>query len=47
MMSRIVYDGKDRQVLPEKLNLCINPLIPEEHPLQLVNIVTGGSIQKL
>ena len=41
MPSRIAYDEKDRQVLREKLKLCINPLAPEEHPPQLVNIVTG------
>jgi hypothetical protein len=41
MSSRIVYDRKDRQALREKLKLCINPLMPEEHPLQLVNIVNG------
>jgi hypothetical protein len=41
MPSRVVQDRKDRQALHEKLKLCINPLMPEAHPLQLVNIVTG------
>ena len=41
MPSRMAYDEKDRKAVREKLKLCINPLKPEEHPLPLVNIVTG------
>jgi hypothetical protein len=40
MPSQIVYDEKDRQALRKKLKLCINPLMAQEHPLQLVDIVT-------
>ena len=40
--ARIVADGMDRKSLRETLNLCINPLAPEEHDGgELINIVTG------
>ena len=41
MPSRMAYDEKDRSAVRRKLNLCIHPLKPDEHPTGLVNIVTG------
>ncbi|KAK3880169.1 hypothetical protein Pcinc_015301 [Petrolisthes cinctipes] len=41
MASRMAYDEKDRTTIREKLELCIHPLKPDEHPQGLVNIVTG------
>ena len=41
MRSRICADQRDRKTLREKLELCINPLDPEQHPQALVNVVTG------
>ena len=42
MKSRIKSDEQDKQELRQKLELCIDPLDPEQHPPEgLVNIVTG------
>ena len=41
MRSRICADQRDHKTLQEKLELCINPLDPEQHPQALVNVVTG------
>ena len=34
-------DDQDRKALRDKLELCIDPLDPEQHPDGLMNIVTG------
>ena len=39
--NRIVCDGKDRRGIHEKLDICIDPLDPEQHPEGLVKVVTG------
>ena len=39
--ARIKSDSLDRKALREKLDLCIDPLNPDEHPSGLVNVVTG------
>lgn len=39
--SRIKSDGEDRRKIRDMLSTCISPLNPEEHPEELVNIVTG------
>ena len=39
--ARIASDAKDRQGLKEKLATCIDPLSPQDHPDNIVNIVTG------
>ncbi len=41
MKARIGSDGKDRQLVREKLELCIDPIYSEQYPNGLVNIVTG------
>ena len=42
MTSRIKADGKDRHALRDKLESCIDPLDPSQHPSDgLLNIVTG------
>lgn len=41
---RIKLDAADRQVLREKLEICIDPLHEHEHTKNLVNIVTGQII---
>ena len=42
MSARIKRDEQDRHTLRDKLNLCIDPLDPGQHPSDgLVNIVTG------
>ena len=38
---RIRSDVQDRQNVKEKLQTCIDPLEPDDHPQELVNIVTG------
>ena len=38
---RIIYDENDRQVIREKLKLCINPLNRTGQASALVNIVSG------
>ena len=41
MKSRIKSDEQDKQELRQKLELCIDPLDPEQHPPEgLVNVVT-------
>ena len=42
--SRIKLDKADRQVLHDKLEICIDPLYENEHTKHLVNIVTGQVI---
>ena len=37
----IKSDGIDRKALHEKLSVCIDPLNPNQHPNNLINIVTG------
>jgi hypothetical protein len=39
--TRIANDTKDRQCLSAKLKLCVDPLNPDTHYGELVNIVTG------
>lgn len=39
--ARIVSDGKDREGIRHKLEMCINPLDPGSHPDDIVNIVSG------
>ncbi len=39
--ARISSDEKDRKGIQDKLVNCINPLAPEDHPDNIVNIVTG------
>ena len=39
--SRMKSDGDDRTKIQEMLHTCIHPFSPEEHPEDLVNIVTG------
>jgi hypothetical protein len=39
--TRIANDTKDRQCLMAKLELCVDPLNPDTHHWELVNIVTG------
>ena len=39
--ARIKRDDQDRKALRDKLELCIDPLDPEQHPDGLMNIVTG------
>lgn len=39
--ARIKSDGEDRQKISTKLNSCIPPLTPSEHPSGLVNVVSG------
>lgn len=41
MKARIKTDAKDRKALQDKLQLCIDPLSSDEHPNELVNIVSG------
>ena len=41
MKARIVSDGADRQSIPDKFKLCIDPLVPTSHPPTIVNIVSG------
>ena len=41
MKSRVTADKKDRASLRQKLDECIHPFKPEEHPKELVNVVTG------
>ena len=40
-LSRVKSDNVDREKIREKLNLCINPLDPTQHPEQLVNVCIG------
>ena len=43
--SRMKNDKQDRTALCQKLDMCINPLKPKEHPQDgLLNIVTGEVI---
>ena len=42
--SRIKLNKADRQVLHDKLEICIDPLYENEHTKHLVNIVTGQVI---
>ena len=43
--GRIMSDGKDRLSLRKKLELCIDPLDPEQHPRDgRVNIGTGEGV---
>ena len=42
--ARIEYDSQDRNILREKIELCVNPLEPDEHGDGLVNIATGQVI---
>ena len=37
-------DSQDRNILREKIELCVNPLEPDEHGEGLVNIATGQVI---
>ena len=39
--ARIKGDDQDRKALRDKLEFCIDPLVPEQHPDGLMNIVTG------
>ncbi|CAH3171358.1 unnamed protein product [Porites lobata] len=39
--ARIASDGKDRQSIRKKLDLCVDPLDTGSHPVNIVNIVTG------
>lgn len=39
--ARIFSDGKDREGIRHKLEMCINPLDPASHPEGIVNIVNG------
>jgi len=39
--ARIGNDQRDREAIREQLAKCINPLTPEKHPENLMNIVTG------
>lgn len=39
--ARISNDAIDRHKIRDRLDVCINPLKPEEHPNGLVNIATG------
>ena len=39
--ARIENDNKDREAISRKLLKCIDPLDPEKHPQDLVNIATG------
>ena len=39
--ARIKGDNQDRKALSNKLELCIDPLDPEQHPDGLMKIVTG------
>lgn len=41
MPARKKTDAADREKLRERLITCIDPLNPDDHPDQLVNIVTG------
>ena len=41
MKSRIKADSRDRKVLRDKLETCIEPLQNDQYPTSLVNIVTG------
>lgn len=41
MPARIKADAKDRKALQDKLELCLDPLDPGQHPEHLVNIVSG------
>ena len=41
MPARKKTDAADREKLCERLITCIDPLNPDDHPDQLVNIVTG------
>ncbi len=39
--ARKVSDKKDRDGLVKKMETCINPLDPDSHPEQIVNVATG------
>ena len=39
--ARVKTDTKDRKALRDKLEVCIDPLHPEDNQQGLVNIVTG------
>ena len=39
--ARISADRADREGLRRKLDMCINPLDPEEHPETIINVVNG------
>ena len=39
--TRIANDKRDRDAIRAKLKKCIDPLDPEKHPDDIVNIVTG------
>ena len=39
--SRIKSDGRDREVLCEKLSVCIDPLTTSLYAEDLINITTG------
>ena len=39
--ARMDSDKKDREALRTKLSKCIDPLDPDQHPDQIVNIVSG------
>ena len=39
--ARIENDNKDREAIRTRLQKCIDPLDPEKHPQDLVNIATG------
>ena len=41
LASRIIYDENDRQVIREKLKLCIDPLNTAGQASALVNIISG------
>jgi hypothetical protein len=39
--ARMSSDKKDREALKTKLEMCIHPLKPEDHPEQIVNVANG------
>ena len=45
MKGRIASDKSDRESIAKKLQNCIDPLNPDDHPPELVNIVLGKIAQ--
>ena len=45
--ARVKTDTNDRKALRDKLEVCIDPLHPEENQQGLVNIVTGHVLTHL
>ena len=41
MSARKKSDAKDRENIREKLQSCIDPLDPDDHPTDIINIVSG------